>query len=187
MCTLYSVILFCSEWKGEAGVCRGVAAQVAAAGDGLLVLGSPCDLRCAFSCSWASARLGIKPGVAIAIRSCVSAAQSWGQTAGQAMAVSLCCSPGMLPGYDTASWDKTSSGLPIQAVAWLGTRSLTFWLAAFLGCLYRPCDQQRGVSRIWSASCHRPDCIHTVGSEVTVEWARSIETLRSQVSCIRRE
>lgn len=33
------VILFCSEWKGEEGVCRGIAVWGAAAADGLLVLG----------------------------------------------------------------------------------------------------------------------------------------------------
>lgn len=47
-CALYSVILFCSEWKREEGMCKGIAARGAAAVDRQLVLGFSCDLEVHF-------------------------------------------------------------------------------------------------------------------------------------------
>jgi len=41
------VISSCREWEGEEGLCRGIAAQGAAAVDGLL-LGLFCDLKVRF-------------------------------------------------------------------------------------------------------------------------------------------
>lgn len=48
LCALYSVILFCSEWKREEGMCKGIAARGAAAVDRQLVLGFSCGLEVHF-------------------------------------------------------------------------------------------------------------------------------------------
>lgn len=84
----------------------------------------------------------------------------------------------------------------MQAVAYLGIRPLTsHWLVAFQGCSYHPCDQQQGISLVWSASYCRLAHIHAVGGEVNLagltastlfglEWAEFLQSgCRSEGTC----